>query len=61
MVPPKKYSQYESMFNLGNATSAAPIWSGMITLAKPTNSGVANINNMMVPCIVKDLVVLLIT
>ena len=41
------------MFILGNATSAAPICSGIITFAKPTKSGVANINNMMVPCIVK--------
>ena len=41
------------MFNLGNATSAAPICRGIITLAKPTNNGVANINNIIVPCIVK--------
>ena len=52
MVPPNKYNQYESIFNLGNATSAAPICNGIITLAKPTNSGVANIKSMMVPCMV---------
>ena len=42
------------MFNRGNATSGAPICSGMATLAKPTNNGVANISNMIVPCIVKS-------
>ena len=52
IIPPKRKSQYESMFILGNATSAAPICSGMITFAKPTNNGVANISNMIVPCIV---------
>ena len=50
--PPNKNNQNENIFNLGKATSAAPICSGMITLAKPTNNGVANISNMMVPCIV---------
>ncbi|CAB4342512.1 unannotated protein [freshwater metagenome] len=52
-IEPKRKSQYESMFRRGNATSAAPICSGMMTLAKPTKSGVANINNIIVPCIVK--------
>ena len=42
------------MFSRGNATSGAPICSGMITLAKPTNSGVANSSSMIVPCIVNS-------
>ncbi len=40
------------MFSRGNATSGAPICSGMIQFANPANSGVANISNMIVPCIV---------
>ncbi|CAM5238520.1 hypothetical protein SHIRM173S_09833 [Streptomyces hirsutus] len=40
------------MFSRGKATSGAPICSGMIQLAKPANSGVANIRSMIVPCIV---------
>ena len=36
------------------ATSGAPICSGMITFAKPANSGVANISSIMVPCMVKS-------
>ncbi|CAB4762296.1 unannotated protein [freshwater metagenome] len=51
--PPNRKSQYDNMFIRGNATSAAPICNGMITFAKPTKSGVANISNIMVPCIVK--------
>ena len=42
------------MFRRGKATSGAPICSGMITLPKPTNSGVANRNSMIVPCIVNS-------
>src|SRR3954449_4275512 len=42
------------MFSRGNATSGAPICTGMMTLAKPTNSGVANSSSMIVPCIVKS-------
>ncbi len=42
------------MLSRGNATSGEPICSGMITLPKPTNSGVANRNSMIVPCIVKS-------
>jgi hypothetical protein len=41
------------MFRRGNATSGAPICSGMIALPKPKNSGVANMSSMIVPCIVK--------
>ena len=37
---------------LRKATSGAPICSGMMTLAKPANSGVANISSMIVPCMV---------
>ena len=42
------------MFSRGNATSGEPICSGMITLPKPKNSGVANSSSMIVPCIVKS-------
>ncbi len=42
------------MLSRGNATSGAPICSGMIALPKPKNSGVANISSMIVPCIVKS-------
>jgi len=42
------------MFSRGNATSGAPICSGMMTFAKPANSGVANSSSMIVPCIVKS-------
>ncbi len=40
------------MFSRGNATSGAPICSGMIQFVKPANSGVANISSITVPCIV---------
>ena len=40
------------MFSRGNATSGAPICSGMIAFAKPANSGVANSSSMIRPCIV---------
>ena len=42
------------MLSRGNATSGAPICSGMIAFAKPANSGVANNNSMIVPCMVKN-------
>ncbi len=42
------------MFSRGKATSGAPICSGMIQLAKPANSGVANISSIAVPCIVNS-------
>src|SRR3954467_3124608 len=42
------------MFGRGNATSGEPICSGMMTLPKPTNSGVANSSSMIVPCIVNS-------
>ncbi|CPU67865.1 Uncharacterised protein [Mycobacteroides abscessus] len=42
------------MFSRGNATSGAPICSGMITFANPAKSGVANSSSMIVPCIVKS-------
>src|SRR6266480_6364137 len=42
------------MFSRGNATSGAPICSGMISLANPTNSGVANSSSMIVPCMVNS-------
>lgn len=42
------------MFSRGNATSGAPICSGMMMFANAVNSGVANRNIMIVPCIVKN-------
>ena len=42
------------MFSRGNATSGAPICSGISALAKPANSGVANSSSMIVPCIVNS-------
>jgi hypothetical protein len=54
MSPPKRNSQYDSMFSRGNATSGEPICNGMIALANPANVGVANSSSMIVPCIVKD-------
>ncbi len=42
------------MFSRGKATSGAPICSGMMTLAKPTNSGVAKSSIMIVPCMVNS-------
>ena len=42
------------MFSRGNATSGAPICSGMTALPKPKNSGVANSSSMIVPCIVNS-------
>lgn len=52
MSPPNRNSQYASMFSRGNATSGAPIWSGMISLAKPAKVGVAKSSSMIVPCMV---------
>ncbi|MDQ0731038.1 hypothetical protein QFZ57_001832 [Arthrobacter sp. B1I2] len=54
MVEPNRKNQNASAFSRGNATSGAPICSGMITLANPANSGVANISSMMVPCMVNS-------
>ena len=42
------------MFSRGNATSGEPICSGMISLASPTNSGVANSSSMIAPCMVNS-------
>src|SRR5215218_2918175 len=42
------------MFNRGNATSGDPICNGINTLPNPKNNGVANNNNMIVPCIVNS-------
>jgi hypothetical protein len=42
------------MFSRGKATSGAPICSGMISLASPTNSGVANSSSMIAPCMVNS-------
>ena len=47
-------SQYANAFRRGNATSGAPICSGMSTFAKPAKSGVANMSSMIVPCIVNS-------
>ncbi len=54
MRPPNRYSQYEKALSRGNATSGAPICSGMMMFAKAANSGVANSSSMIVPCIVKS-------
>ena len=54
IVEPNRKNQKASAFSRGKATSGAPICSGMMTLAKPANSGVANISNITVPCIVKS-------
>ncbi len=51
---PKLNSQYAKALSRGNATSGAPICSGMSTLAKPAKSGVANMSSMIVPCMVKS-------
>ncbi len=42
------------MLRRGNATSGAPICSGITALAKPAKSGVAKSSSMIVPCIVKS-------
>ncbi|GGR02516.1 hypothetical protein GCM10010195_67790 [Kitasatospora griseola] len=49
---PNMNIQYDSMFNRGNATSGAPICSGMIQFAKPVNSGIANSSSITEPCMV---------
>ena len=45
-------SQNEKLFIRANAISAAPIWSGIIQLAKPTKAGMIAPNTMIKPCIV---------
>ncbi len=42
------------MFSRGKATSGAPIWSGISSLAKPAKVGVANSSSMIVPCMVNS-------
>lgn len=42
------------MFSRGNATSGAPICSGMNALANPAKRGVAKSSSMIVPCIVNS-------
>ena len=54
MSEPKRNTQKANAFSRGNATSGAPICSGMMTLAKPANSGVANISSISVPCMVNS-------
>jgi hypothetical protein len=51
---PKRYIQNAKAFRRGNATSGAPICNGMMTFAKPANSGVANISSIRVPCMVNS-------
>lgn len=53
MRPPNRNSQNDRMFSRGNATSGAPICSGMIALAKPAKVGVAKNGSITVPCRVK--------
>ena len=52
--PPNRNSQYEKALSRGKATSGAPICSGMIQLAKPNASGVANSSSMIAPCMVNS-------
>ncbi len=40
------------MFSRGNATSGAPIWSGISQLANPVKRGIAKSSSMIEPCIV---------
>ncbi len=42
------------MFSRGNATSGAPICSGISSFVNPTNSGVANSSSISVPCMVNS-------
>src|SRR5699024_8466412 len=51
---PNRKNQNARAFSRGKATSGAPICNGIITFAKPINSGVANISNISVPCIVNN-------
>jgi hypothetical protein len=45
-------SQKLKLFMRANAMSGAPICSGIIQFAKPTNAGMIAPNTMMTPCIV---------
>ena len=51
---PKLKNQYAIAFSLGNATSGAPICTGIKTFANPAKSGVANMSNIIVPCMVNS-------
>ena len=42
------------MLSRGNATSGAPICSGMIAFAQPAKAGVANSSSMIRPCMVNS-------
>ena len=53
-IAPKKYNQNANAFSRGNATSGAPICSGIRALANPEKRGVANSSSMMVPCMVNS-------
>jgi hypothetical protein len=53
-VAPNRYSQYESAFSRGNATSGEPICSGSTRLANANTAGVAKNSSMIVPCIVRS-------
>ena len=54
IVEPNRNSQNDNAFSRGNATSGAPICSGMIRFPNAKNSGVANISSISVPCIVNS-------
>ncbi len=49
---PNRYSQYDSAFRRGKATSAAPICNGMKKLARPVVTCTANSSTIIVPCMV---------
>ena len=51
---PNRKNQKAKAFSRGNATSGAPICSGISTLANPVKSGVPNMSSISVPCIVKS-------
>jgi hypothetical protein len=51
---PNRYSQYDSAFSRGNATSGAPICRGSMRLAKANTFGVAYSSIITVPCMVKS-------
>src|SRR5699024_9236749 len=51
---PNRKNQYDNALSRGRATSGAPTCRRTITLAKPINNGVANISNIIVPCMVNS-------
>ena len=52
-IPPNKNAHKLNAFNLGNATSLAPIINGTIQLKKAALKGITTRKIIVVPCIVK--------